>query len=272
MKYKPIFIEATTINDAWFQLIWNLDKYGRKYKISSGSHSESERLAFDYISGFLSYPHERPLAPEIPFNIDIMYDLNDEKIENYFANYLMNSELEENENYRYSSWINGDKNKHYCSYNQIDWIINHFLTHGYENEHCYLQIGNSESNLIYDKPYKFCPKCTKPHEDFIYEHKIQCCPFCGLKLEKDETKRGSSPCLRGLDFRIIDGYLTTHVIYRSWDLIGGFPTNMGGFALLNEYVAEHLDGIEPGALSFSCKSLHAYNHHINLINKRLRKK
>ncbi|MCK5016579.1 MAG: hypothetical protein KAS32_05835, partial [Candidatus Peribacteraceae bacterium] len=65
-------------------------------------------------------------------------------------------------------------------------------------------------------------------------------------------------------------YLTTHVVYRSWDLWGGFPENMGGFTLLNEHIAGEL-GVEPGPLSFSCKSLHAYSHHVDIIAARLGK-
>ena len=46
---------------------------------------------------------------------------------------------------------------------------------------------------------------------------------------------------------------------------------MGGFTLLNEYIASKLEGVKPGPLSFSCKSLHAYEHHVDIIMKRLGK-
>ena len=81
--------------------------------------------------------------------------------------------------------------------------------------------------------------------------------------------RKTSPCLRLLDFRIVDNYLTTHVVYRSWDM-WAWPENMGGFTLLNEYIAD-LVGVEPGPLTFSCKSLHAYDYQFEVIKMRLRK-
>ena len=120
--------------------------------------------------------------------------------------------------------------------------------------------------MAYDRPFKKCKNC----DEYFPTRHINC-PQCNYPLDIDESKRGTSPCLRGLDFRIIDGYLMTHVIYRSWDLFAGFPENMGGFTLLNEYIANNLDDISPGPLSFSCKSLHAYEHHVNIITKRLNK-
>jgi hypothetical protein len=180
----------------------------------------------------------------------------------------MNSELEKNEDYRYSTWIVGGNYKlpilndltfnHQGTFtvirgaseafkeiilqvpNQVQWVVDHFKQKGLGNEHCYVQVGYPESNFAYDVPY------NNPNE------------------------RRTSPCLRGLDFRVIDGYLTTHVIYRSWDLVSGWPTNMGGFALLNEYIASEIE-VKPGPLSFSCKSLHAYDHCYEYLKNRLRK-
>ena len=37
MNFKPVFIEATTLDDCWHQLLWNLIQYGRRYRISEGS-------------------------------------------------------------------------------------------------------------------------------------------------------------------------------------------------------------------------------------------
>lgn len=250
MAFNPVFISATTLDDAWFQLLWNIEKHGRKYLITKGSYEGQHRLAFDYVAGFISMPHERPLAPRLPEWSSLPPPTTDEEIDNYFANYLMNSNLEPNEHYRYSTWIvGGDLEQKIDGYrqmmwrivvpNQIEWIIKHFKEAGYGNEHCYLQVGYPESNFVYD--YK------------------------GYKTEAD---RLTSPCLRGLDFRIIDNQLTTHVIYRSWDLLSGWPTNMGGFTLLNEYVAQEV-GVEPGPLSFSSKSLHIYEHGLQYLEERL---
>ena len=246
---KPIFIEARDLDDAWFQILWNISKFGRRYHITSGSYEGHDRVALDFCSGFIHLPHTRPLAPRMPEASPLPAPTTDEDIEHYFANYLMDSNTEPNEHYRYATWIAGGEHKlkivgKNCEIdtilvpNQIEWIIKHFKERGLGNEHCYLQVGYPESSLVYDLPYS------------------------------NPSERKTSPCLRGLDFRVIDGQLTTHVIYRSWDAYSGWPTNMGGFALLNEYVADALN-IEPGPLSFSCKSLHCYDFHLDILNSRV---
>lgn len=105
-----------------------------------------------------------------------------------------------------------------------------------------IAVGDKDSCFAYDAPYK------------------------------DETDRLTSPCLRGIDFKIKGGKLITHIIYRSWDLYGGWPENMGGFTLLNEYVADQLgDEVEPGPMAFSCFGLHCYDFQIEVLRNILRK-
>ena len=259
-KFAPVFIHGRDLDDTWFNLLDYLFRFGREYRIDEGSYAGQKRLTFDFVSGFIDYPHARPLAPNVPESSSLPPPTTDENIEQYFANYIMNSELAENEEYKYGTWIVGgkyqlpkseifiDESKNegmvwedspYVKVpNQINWVINHFIEKGFGNEHCYITIGYPESNFAYDVPYN------------------------------NEMERRTSPCLRGLDFRVVDGVLITHVVYRSWDLVSGWPENMGGFALLNEYVAENLE-IEPGPLSFSCKSLHAYDHAYDYVKARL---
>ena len=259
---KPVFIEGRDLDDTWFQLLAALHEHGRRYKITDGSYAGAERVAFDFVSGFIHHPHSRPLAPRLPESSPLPRPTTDDEIENYFVNYLMNSELEKNEDYRYATWIVGgeyqapafvskyqiDGDRHFYGSNslviavpnQIEWIIDHFKTKGLGNEHCYLSVGYPESNFAYDLPY------DNPND------------------------RRTSPCLRGLDFRVVDGKLLTHVIYRSWDLWGGWPTNMGGFTMLNQYVAEEI-GVEPGPLAFSSKSLHCYDFQLEVLKARLGK-
>lgn len=257
-EFAPTTIHARDLDDAWFSLLSNLFEIGRRYSIDSGSYAGQERLTFDFASGFIDNPHKRPLAPQMPEAGTLPPPTTDEEIEQYFANYLMDSELEENEDYKYGTWIVGgeyqipklevglqsysnDPITRIKTPNQINWIIKHFKEKGLGNAHCYLTVGYPESNFAYDIPYE------------------------------DETERKTSPCLRGLDFRVIDNkYLMTHVIYRSWDLVNALPTNLGGITLLNEYVADELE-IEPGPLAFSCKDLHAYGFSYDYLKQRLGK-
>ena len=300
---KPVFIEGTTLDDVWFQLLQANYDHGRKYLITNGSYAGCDRLAFDDVSGFIHHPHERPLAPIMPEGSNLPAPTTDHDIEMYFTDYLMNSNIQDNEDYKYATFIVGgryvipklsmmkkvtDLSEVIVNVpNQVQWVIDHFKKVGFGNEHCYITIGYPESNFAYDIPFT------------------------------NEQERKTSPCLRGLDFRIITeinyycpecqkhikeseliaagsdpekkyhcpndrerikrdhlkqeiSFLLTKVIYRSWDLWGGWPTNMGGFTLLNEYVAMEL-GIEPGPLSFTCKSLHCYDFQLDVLKLRLRK-
>ena len=202
-KFKPVFVEARDLDDCWFQLLDLLYHYGRRYTITEGSYKGHDRVTFDFVSGFIHYPHTRPLAPQIPPSCTLPPPTTEEEIEKYFTHYLMDSKLSPNEHYRYSTWIVGGTYKippisskfmpdglGTPSYevkvpNQIQWVIDHFKQKGYGNEHCYLTVGYPESSFGYDVPY------SNPNE------------------------RLTSPCLRGLDFRVIDGrFLMTHVVYR----------------------------------------------------------
>ena len=271
MKFKPVFIHTTTLDDTWYQLLYQLYKNGRKYKISSGSFMGHDRVAFDFVSGFISQPHTRPLAPLMPEGSSLPRPTTDEDIDFYFSDYLMNNILSKNEHYKYASWIVGKND--ICPTNQLEWIINHFKTNGYGNEHCAIMVGDSDSCLAYDTKYMKCPECGEYSR--IYRRAI--CPKCFrekgivIQLQTDETKRGTTPCLRLLDFRVVNHYLITNVIYRSWDLYSGFPVNMGGFILLNEYIADQLPNVKPGPLSFSCKSLHCYDFELDVVKQRLGK-
>ncbi|MCK5015497.1 MAG: hypothetical protein KAS32_00330, partial [Candidatus Peribacteraceae bacterium] len=220
IKFKPVFIEANDLDDAWHQLLWNLHEYGRRYPVTSGSHSGEDRIAFDFVSGFIKDPHQRPLTPRMPVEgIPGPIDGGDEQIDDYFAKYLMFSDFEDDEEeknneYKYATWINGDHehNKtNLCGYSQVDWIINHFKTQGYGNDHCFITIGNPDTNKNYDRPFMLCDECGHLSKKDI---RVGLCEKCGSKkIQTDDTVRGTSPCLRGLDFRVIDGYLTTHVVY-----------------------------------------------------------
>jgi len=263
MNFRPVNVVGRDLDETWYLLLKELKEKGREYKITSGSMAGAKRLSFDYVSGTVVNPYSENLAPIVPPGVDP--PTTQAYIESYFADYLMYSGLDEKggEHYKYGTWIVGGKYEadfvfpiysHYYQDwreqkiaaikvpNQIEWIIKHFKEKGFGNAHCYITVGYPESNLLYDKPY---------------EH---------------ETDRKTSPCLRGLDFRIIeeDGvhYLILSVIYRSWDLWGGWPTNMGGFALLNSWVASELE-ITPGPVNFSCKDLHCYDFQIKSVESRL---
>lgn len=240
---NPVHIVGTTLGDTWFQLLLNLWTYGRKdIEITEGSHKGSYRLEFDMVSGFVKFPYQRPLAPILPPHIGEV-PTNDDKIQEYFNEYIMNPDCLPNEEYRYSNWINQkDWNPHINKRESaVEWIIRHFREKGYGNNHCYIAVGDPNQEFDYDAPYE------------------------------NETERKTTPCLRGLDFKIKDNHLLTGVIYRSWDLYSGWPENMGGFTLLNEYVCGMLGDVTPGPMAFFSMGLHCYDHQIKAVMKVLNK-
>lgn len=231
---KPAFVNARDLGDAYFQLIYQCSYKGIKYTIDEGSNKGGYRLEFPFAAGYIQFPHTRPLAPIMPEGVSPT--TTDEKIEYYFYNYLMNPSLVVNEEYKYATWINGMRINLATGIfeSQLDWCIRHFKEKGYGNNHCYITVGTPEINFNYDFPYK------------------------------NETERRTSPCLRGIDIKIKGNQVILGVNYRSWDLFAGWPENMGGFTLLNEYIAEALQ-IEPGPLCFSSMGLHIYDYQINSV-------
>ena len=68
------------------------------------------------------------------------------------------------------------------------------------------------------------------------------------------------PCLRHIDMRIRDGRLIFYPYFRSWDLWGGFPANLAGIAVLQKYMADSIQQVEPGPILASSKGLHIYGY------------
>lgn len=66
------------------------------------------------------------------------------------------------------------------------------------------------------------------------------------------------PCLRVIDFRVHEHALHMYVYFRSWDLWGGLPENLGGLQMLKEDMAAALD-LDDGALYGMSKGLHLYD-------------
>jgi len=72
------------------------------------------------------------------------------------------------------------------------------------------------------------------------------------------------PCLRLIDTRIqkeADGKTYLHFFpeFRSWDLWGGFPANLGGIELMKQLLANEI-GVENGEMIVRSKGLHIYKY------------
>lgn len=221
----PVCINAKTISDAWFQLIYNLFDNAYRQEIQKGSfEKEQYRIQYPGIAVFIEHP-DKDMVPVIPSHLGIPAPTSMEYIEDYFANYLMNPELSENETYRYASRIQAKMPK---GGTQLERVIEMLRETPLTNQ-AVIEIGTPvDLDICYGKDGKLDP-----------------------------------PCLRLLDFKVIPKedklILTVSAYFRSWDLWAGFPTNLGGIELLKEYVC-HETGLQNGPLYAYSAGAHIYGY------------
>ena len=279
--FKPAYFEGRNIDETWFNGLKTIAAFGRKYVKTDGSGAGKDFLELDHASGVIYKPIEfsdsgelLPLAPTVPDGCPV--PTTDASIQEYFLEHLINGVCKPNEHYKYGTFIAGGphsinvvggyKESKYVGTsstvfdqtlslyvpNQLQWCIDHFLkitkdgTYNFKNNHCVIQVGYPESQLEYDKPYV------------------------------DEIDRGTSPCLRLIDFKLIDNKgewnLCAYVYFRAWNLFAAWPENLGGISLLQYYMAEALSVAAPvkvGPLSFFSKSLNIYCDMLDAIRMRI---
>jgi thymidylate synthase len=77
----------------------------------------------------------------------------------------------------------------------------------------------------------------------------------------------SPPCLRLIDFKVVEGHLNMTVFFRSWDCFTGLPENLGGLQLLKEYVLYSLEfPVQDGKIIAYSSGLHLYDMYYPLSN------
>jgi thymidylate synthase len=142
---RPFYYEARDLNDAWFSLIYHIfeEEYARKYVIEKGSYVGQTRLEYFWANVRIKYPANRPFLA-MPEGSGLAAPTDDETIEKYFANYIMDDKLEKNELYRYSSSIGP----------QIDKVIEMLSKSPNTNQAC-MSIGSPNSINIDD------PECLR---------------------------------------------------------------------------------------------------------------
>ncbi|MCX5998632.1 MAG: thymidylate synthase [Chloroflexi bacterium] len=77
--------------------------------------------------------------------------------------------------------------------------------------------------------------------------------------DRDSIHLSDPPCLRGIHTRVRYGKLHFIVYFRSWDLWGGFPSNLAGLQLMKEYMAGEI-GVEDGEMICLSSGMHLYDH------------
>ncbi len=230
---EPFFLKTKTISDAWFQLIYNIFDHSYTQNIQRGSfEKEQYRLQYPGIAVYIEHPAE-DMVPIIPPALGIPSPTTMEYIEDYFANYLMDPELSENETYRYSSRIH---NPMPGGGTQLQRAIDMLRETPLTNQ-AVVEIGTPQDyDACYGKDEKLDP-----------------------------------PCLRLLDFKAVPHEnalrLTVTVYFRSWDLWAGFPSNLGGLELLKQYVAGET-GLINGPMYAYSAGAHIYGYQEELAKIR----
>lgn len=250
-----IFLKTTSIADAWFQALYEIMTNGRKYLITRGSYEGIHRMGSPIVID-IQYPQTRPLAPIMPEGSNIPAPTSETDIMEY-VEYLISGEKKANEHYTYGEDLHW----------QIPWCIKHYQEAGHGNNHCYMTVGRPETLYFYDRGVKYEESIN------VVEETIGCTILSRIisnSWNKNPEISTSSQCLRGIDTWIDGGKLNFWCYFRSWDLWGGFPVNLGGIQLLKEYMSAEI-GVEDGELLVSCKDLHVYEHTWVVALMRLRK-
>jgi thymidylate synthase len=247
------YIKARDLGDAWFQTLFKMLEEGSVFKIDRGSYAGQKRLEFDYITIEIEYPGVRPLLPQIESHFSIPNPVADDYLDDYLP-YLMTGEVSEGESYTYGQRMTHAK---FSRRPDKKWLKDIYIPE-------LLDILKMESEAI---------TMNLNGEHFINQIELLIWTYKNkgyrnnqmvLQVaQPDDMLLQDPPCLRHIDTRIQDGKLHFYPYFRSWDLWGGFPANLGGIQLLKEYVAAEI-GVGDGEIIASSKGLHIYDYSFDL--------
>ena len=260
-------INANNLDEAHYLSIERLlnTEYGvHEYEVTKGSGEDMwTRREFDSYSLHVEYPNQRPLEPIMPTGIAPPTDR--EYVRQYKATKILGDKREKNETYTYGYFI----------LREIERIIK-MLIDTPETNHAYIRIGGlipGECTDCDGKGY-WLQRRQKPDRTFDMDNPIQMqCEKCAgtgedWEFATDVDRLNDPPCLRHIQWRVIDGKLHEILFFRSWDLWAGFPSNLAALQLLNEEIATGT-GYSPGTLTaYSC-GLHLYDTSLEVAKNRL---
>lgn len=233
---KPVFIEAFDLDDAWFQCLCSIIDNGHIYTIERGSYQGQRRLEFDFITIRVKKPSHQ-IIPVIPEGMSIPAPTDMEYIQHYLS-YLLTGAKTETEDYTYGERL-------------VD-----------------ARARVKEGSLVKEMPLE-----VNQIEEVINIYKTQGPGTNQATMEigmPSDIKLADPPCLRIIDTRIRYGRLHFILYFRSWDLWGGFPSNLGGLQLVKQHMASEI-GVEDGEIIACSKGLHLYEYSWELARMRTKK-
>lgn len=250
---NPIYLECTTLPDAWFQTVYNILQFGRRFKIDRGSYAGQDRLEYDYITIRVKQPWNEPLLPTIPEQYNIPNPVTEEYLNNYLP-YLMTDEKADGESYSYGSRLTkaklfeGQNSKYYFKQFKDIFIQD--------------EIWKDKSIIINEAGHTFLNQIELliwTYKNKGYRNNQMC-----LQIAKPDDMLLQDPaCCRHIDSRIQDNKLHFFPYFRSWDLFSGFSANLAAIELLKQYVAGEI-GVENGEIIASSKGLHLYDYTVEI--------
>jgi len=249
-------IDATTLGDAWFQTLFRILEEGSKFKIDRGSYAGQYRLEFDWIEIHIKRPGNRPLLPQIAEHHSIPNPVEDDYLDDYIS-YLMTGELKDGESYTYGQRL-------------VRFPVPYrVFPESYSKE--YKEIMLDEIDELKEREIIFFDEefdcwCLNQIELLIWTYKEKGPRNNQMVLQvahPSDMLLKDPPCLRQIDTRIQNGKLHFYPYFRSWDLWGGLPANLGGIQLLKEYIKDEI-GIEDGEIIATSKGLHIYDYAFDL--------
>ncbi|MFZ2357197.1 MAG: thymidylate synthase [Candidatus Omnitrophota bacterium] len=233
---EPVFIDAFDLDDAWFQCLSEILEKGHVYTITKGSYEGQKRLEFDFAVIRVKKPSHQ-IIPIIPEGMSIPAPTDMDYIQRYLS-YLLTGVKTETEDYTYGERLVG--RLHNCE----------------------------EKNMAQDMPLS-----VNQVEEVIKLYKNKGFGTNQATMEigmPSDIKLNDPPCLRIIDTRIRYGKLHFILYFRSWDLWGGFPSNLGGLQLVKQYMAGEI-GVEDGEIVATSKGLHLYDYSWDLAKIRTNK-
>lgn len=237
---KPVHIEAFDLDDAWFQCLSAILEKGHVYTIDRGSYQGQRRLEFDFVTVRIKKPSHQ-IIPIIPEGMSIPAPTDMEYINGYLS-YLLTGCKTATEDYTYGERLVAPKVR--------------------------IKESRDGKEMIREIPLE----CNQVEEIIkMYKHDgfgtNQAVMEIGMP---SDLKLADPPCLRLIDTRIRYGKLHFILYFRSWDLWGGFPSNLGGLQLVKQYMAEEI-GVEDGEIIAASKGLHLYDYAWDLAKLRTNK-
>jgi len=241
---EPVFIDAFDLDDAWFQCLSEILEHGHVYTITRGSYEGQKRLEFDFVTLRVRKPSHQ-IIPIIPEGMSIPAPTDMDYIQGYLS-YLLTGQKTDTEDYTYGERLVGRLVK---------------------------QKVNLKQNIDGKEMVREMPLNVNQVEEVIKIYK-QKGPGTNQAIMEigmpSDIKLSDPPCLRLIDTRVRYDKLHFILYFRSWDLWGGFPSNLGGLQLVKQYMADEI-GVSDGEIIAVSKGLHLYDYAWELAKIRTNK-